>query len=157
MINEDFESAYQQLEDLLVGSNEPSKDQLRDLFRGNLEGPFHFVNLLRFKESADYPSDHELSNQDLDGAQAYDMYGAVALEQVTKRGGRLVTLNNVEKQLIGASTGWHRVATMEYQNIKAFVDMLLDPDYQAALVHREAGLEATEVLVTRPLLTAPIG
>ena len=157
MTNEDVESAIQALVDLLAGSNEPSEDQLRALFRGNLEGPWHFVNLLRFKKSADYPSDHELSSQDLEGAQAYDLYGAVALEQVTKRGGRLMTLNNVEKQLVGDTLAWHRVATMEYQNIKAFIDMLLDPDYQAALVHREAGLEATEVLVTRPLLTAPIG
>ena len=157
MNNDEIEAAVAALEALVESDNDPNREQVRSLLSGNLEGPFHFVNLLRFKESAEYPSDHELSSQGLDGAQAYDLYGAVALEQVTKRGGRLVTLNNVEKQLIGASTGWHRVATMEYQNIKAFVDMLLDPDYQAALVHREAGLEATEVIVTPPLLTAPIG
>ena len=157
MSNEDFESAFKQLEGLLAGSNEPSEDQLRNLFRGNLEGPFHFVNLLRFKENAEYQSDHELAGQGLSGGEAYDLYGAVALEQVTKRGGRLITVNHVEKRLIGPSDRWHRLATMEYQNIQAFIDMLLDPEYQSALVHRDAGLEATEVLVTRPLLEAPIG
>ena len=52
---------------------------------------------------------------------------------------------------------WDGVATMEYQNISAFFDMLADPDYQAALVHRDAGLEITEVLVSKPMLNGPIG
>ena len=63
---------------------------------------------------------------------------------------------NIEKKVVGDSRGWHRIATMEYRNIDAFTDMLMDPEYQAALVHRESGLEATEVLVTRPLITEPI-
>ncbi len=141
----------------VVGATDPSAEQLRDLLSGDLNGPFHFVNLLAFKEVASYPSEHELASHGLSGDEAYDKYGVVALAHVTKRGGRLVTLNNIENQLIGSSRVWHRIATMEYQNINAFVDMLLDPDYQAALVHRESGLEATEVFVTRPLIAEPIG
>lgn len=157
MNDQEKELAIQQILDLSHGATDPSEDQIRNLLSGDLEGPFHFVNLLAFKQFADYPSGHELSSHQLSGAEAYDKYGAVALEHVTKRGGRLVTLNNVEKQVIGASREWHRIATMEYQNIKAFIDMLLDPEYQAALVHRESGLEATEVFVTRPLIKEPIG
>lgn len=138
-------------------STDPSIEQLRGLLSGNLEGPFHFVNLLAFKEIAKYPSDHELATQKLSGVEAYDKYGEVALQQVLKRGGRLVTLSDVEQQLIGSSRAWHRVATMEYKNIKAFIEMLLDPEYQAALVHRISGLEATELFVSRPLIAEPIG
>ena len=157
MNNKEKDLAIQQILDLSHGATDPSEEQLQNLLSGDLEGPFHFVNLLRFKEIANYPSEHELASQQLSGAEAYDKYGVVAIEQVTKRGGRLVTLNHVEKQVVGASRDWHRVATMEYRNIKAFIDMLMDPEYQAALVHREAGLEATEVLVTRPLITEPNG
>jgi uncharacterized protein (DUF1330 family) len=156
MDNEEIESIKTTLTDLSHGGIEPSEEQLRCLLSGNLEGPFHFVNLLAFKVAACYPADHELAHHQLSGVEAYDKYGAVALEQVTKRGGRLITLNNVEQQIIGSSRVWHRVATMEYKNINAFIDMCVDPEYQAMLVHREAGLEATEVFVTRPLLTAAI-
>ena len=98
-----------------------------------------------------------MASSQLSGAEAYDKYGAVAFEQVTKRGGRLITLNNVELQVIGSSRTWDRVATMEYQNIDAFLEMISDPDYEQSLVHRTAGLEDTIVLVTRPLIKEPIG
>ena len=144
--------------DILSDSpHEPTESQLEALLAGDREGPFHFVNLLRFKEFASYPPDHPLAGEQISGADAYNTYGAVALEHVLRRGGRLVTLNDVERQLIGAPGGWHRVATMEYRSIDAFIDMVSDPDYRQALVHREAGLDATEVFVSRPLIDAPVG
>ena len=136
--------------------NDPSGEQLLSLKDGSQQGPFHFVNLLRFREKAQYPEGHELQQENLSGSEAYDKYGAVAFQQVTARGGRLITLNNVEKQLIGSDQTWHRVATMEYQHIDAFIEMLLDPEYRAALPHREAGLEATELFVTRPVISEPL-
>ena len=157
MSGEKTEVLINKLIELSHGTIDPSADQIRNLLSGNLEGPFHFVNLLAFKEVADYPADHELANHQLSGADAYDKYGAVALSQVTKRGGRLMALSNIEKKVVGDSRSWHRIATMEYRNIGAFTDMLMDPEYQAALVHRESGLEATEVLITRPLITEPVG
>jgi uncharacterized protein (DUF1330 family) len=157
MKDQENDLAIQQILELSHGATDPSEEQIRNLLSGDLEGPFHFINLLAFKEVASYPAEHELASHQLSGSDAYDRYGVVALEQVIKRGGRLMTLNGVEKQVIGSSRGWHRIATMEYQNIKAFIDMLIDPEYQAALVHRESGLEATEVFVTRPLIAEPIG
>lgn len=115
------------------------------------------MNLLAFKKEAEYPAEHALASAQLSGAEAYDTYGAVAFEQVTKRGGRLITLNNVELEVIGSSGSWDRVATTEYQNIYAFLEMLSDPDYKQSLVHRTAGLEKTIVLVTRPQINEPIG
>ena len=146
------------MKDILSNSPfEPTAKQLEALLGGEQEGPFHFVNLLRFKEAAEYPADHALAGESISGADAYNRYGVVALQHVTRRGGRLVTLNAVQQQVIGASPGWHQVATMEYRNIQAFIDMVSDPEYREALVHREAGLEATEVYVTRPLIDAPVG
>jgi uncharacterized protein (DUF1330 family) len=140
-----------------VSDIDPTEQQLEQLTSGDKKGPFHFVNLLRFKDVADYPSDHELAGKKISGEEAYDVYGAVAFKHVTQRGGRLITLNAVQQQLIGDSTQWHRIATMEYQNTDAFIEMIADPAYKAAVVHRIAGLEATEIFVTRPLIDKPIG
>jgi uncharacterized protein (DUF1330 family) len=41
---------------------------------------------------------------------------------------------------------------MQYPEIDSFVDMIRDTDYQAALVHRDAGLATTAILISRPLL-----
>jgi len=132
---------------------EPTEAQIATLLSGDTQGPFHFVNLLKFREKADYPADHPLAGKAITGEEAYRTYGMVAHEHVTKRGGRLVTLNSVEQQLIGNSQEWHQVATMEYQNIEAFMDMISDPNYVESLTHRDAGLEATEVFVTRPIIS----
>jgi uncharacterized protein (DUF1330 family) len=130
----------------------PSESQLRELLGEDRDGPLQFVNLLKFHTTAGYPDDHELAIEKLSGEQAYAKYGAVALKHVMKRGGTLVCLNTVEQTIIGPSKAWHQVAIMQYPNTAAFIDMLLDPEYSAALIHRDAGLHQTEVLVTRPLL-----
>ena len=49
MNQQEKEVAIQQILDLSDGDTDPSEEQLRNLLSGDLEGPFHFVNLLAFK------------------------------------------------------------------------------------------------------------
>ena len=133
----------------------PSREQLRALILADRDGPLHFVNLLGFFPEAQYPEDHELSQRKMSGADAYALYGAVALKHVRQRGGRLVSLNSAEQTLLGPDGNGHQVAVMQYPNTDAFLDMLQDPDYLAAIVHRDAGLGSTGVIVTRPIVPAP--
>jgi uncharacterized protein (DUF1330 family) len=135
----------------------PTREQLRSLLEADRDGPLQFVNLLAYHERARYPAGHELAGRGGSGAEAYARYGAVAVRHVTRRGGRLALMNAVEQALIGPEDGWHQVAIMQYPSTAAFVDMLRDPDYAAALVHRDAGLARTVVLVTRALLPAAAG
>ena len=135
-----------------IGGIHPTRAQLRELIEAARDGPLHFVNLLAYHERARYPAGLALAAQGGSGAEAYARYGAVAARHVTQRGGRLVLYNAVEQPLVGGEAGWHHVAIMEYPSTDAFLDMLRDPDYTAALVHRDAGLARTAILVTRPLL-----
>lgn len=140
----------------LVGSNanplEPSADQLRALLAVEAEGPFQFLNLLAYHDLARYPNGHPLAGAGSTGAAAYGLYGGVAIRHVTARGGRFMLFNHVVAQVIGAPVVWHQIAIMQYPSVDAFLDMVRDPDYRAALVHRDAGLARTEVFATRPLL-----
>ncbi len=153
MNTEEIESLVSELMEIASGAIEPTEEQFRNLLTANLEGPLHFVNFLAFKEAAEYPPEHEFANDQISGVAAYDTYGAVAFAQILKRGGRIVAMNDVEQQLIGSSREWHRMVTVEYTRAEAFIEMLTDPEYQEALVHRDAGLEATELFVSRPLIT----
>ncbi len=137
------------------GDLNPDAGQLRALVAADLGGPLQFVNLLAYHDLARYPVGHELAGSGLTGAQAYGRYGIVAIDHVTRRGGRLTMVNEVEQVLIGTASSWNQVAVMEYPDTDAFVDMICDPGYLAGLVHRDAGLAATMVLVTRPLLPPP--
>jgi uncharacterized protein (DUF1330 family) len=135
-----------------LGGLNPDAEQLRELVATDREGPLQFLNLLGYHQVARYPEGHELDGSGLSGAEAYGLYGVVALDHVTRRGGRLTLYNDVEQVVIGDGTGWDQVAIMEYPDTDAFVDMISDPEYQTGLVHRDAGLARTMVLVTRSLL-----
>ncbi len=134
------------------GGINPDEQQLRALLASGEAGPLQFVNLLSYFVEARYPEGHELAGAGLTGAEAYGRYGAVALDQVVRRGGTLTLYNDVLQVLIGQSGPWDQIAIMQYPEIETFVDMIRDPDYQAGLVHRDAGLAATAILVSRPLL-----
>jgi uncharacterized protein (DUF1330 family) len=136
------------------GGLNPDADQLRALIVADRDGPLQFVNLLAYHDVARYPDGHELVGSGLSGADAYGLYGITALEHVTRRGGRLSLYNDVEQVVIGDGSQWDQVAIMEYRTTDAFLEMVRDPDYTAALVHRDAGLADTLVLVTRSLLPA---
>jgi len=133
------------------GGINPDEQQLRALLASDEAGPLHFVNLLAYYAEARYPESHELADAGLSGAEAYGRYGAVALDHVARRGGTLILYNDVLQVLIGQSGPWDQIAIMQYPEIDTFVDMIRDPDYQAALVHRDAGLAATAILISRPL------
>ena len=148
----DVEATLAELARHGLGGVNPDEAALRALVGANRDGPLHFVNLLAFHDVARYPDGHELASAALSGAAAYARYGAVALEHVERRGGRLVLVNAVAQRLVGEGGLWHQVAIMEYPHTGAFLDMVRDPQYAAALVHRDAGLHRTEVLVTTPLL-----
>ena len=135
-----------------LGGINPDEMQLRALLGGVEDGPLQFVNLLAYHAVAAYPERHELAGAGLSGAEAYGRYGVVALDHVARRGGALTLYNDVVHVLVGRAGAWDQVAVMQYRGLDAFVDMLRDPDYQAALVHRDAGLAETRVLVSRSLL-----
>jgi uncharacterized protein (DUF1330 family) len=134
------------------GGINPDEQQMRALLASDEAGPLQFVNLLAYHAEARYPQDHELAGTGSTGAEAYGRYGVVALDHVVRRGGTFTLYNDVLQVLIGQTGPWDQIAIMQYPGIDTFVDMIRDPDYQAGLVHRDAGLAATAILVSRPLL-----
>jgi uncharacterized protein (DUF1330 family) len=77
--------------------------------------------------------------------QAYIRY-SVALQKegiLAAAGAKLVFSEGVAQGVIGdsASTDFDIIAIMQYPNRQAFLAMISSPEYQAAHVHREAGLE----------------
>jgi len=140
-----------------LGGINPDRGQLLELLsddsdRADGTRPLLYVNLLRFYDHARYPAGHELAEAGMSGEQAYTLYGIAALAEVEKRGGCLPLWGTAEQLVIGETDDWDQVAVVQYPDREAFIDMIRDPDYQASLVHRTAGLEKTVVIITRSLL-----
>ncbi|MGH0029388.1 MAG: DUF1330 domain-containing protein [Myxococcota bacterium] len=122
----------------------PRPDQIEALAQDASEGRIHMLNLLKFKERAEYADGRETS---LSGAEAYGLYGAGLQPIFARIGARIVWAAPAKRQVIGdGDLPWDAVAVVEYPSKSAFLEMVASEDYQACAVHRDAGL-AHQVLV----------
>lgn len=118
----------------------PATDEQREAFAApGPEGPIVMVNLLKFRERAEY---EDGSDDELSGRDAYQRYAAAVGPLVRKHGGRFVFAGDVTHLTIGqADDMWDEVALVEYPNRAALFAMATSAEYQEAAVHRTAGLE----------------
>ncbi len=111
----------------------------------------HMLNLVRFKDKATYPADHPLAAADLSGAEAYANYGADSGPVFQRVGGSIVWRGSMEAMLIGPdSEKWDAMFVAEYPNSGAFMEMLTDPVYRQAVIHRQAAVETSRLIRTAP-------
>ena len=116
----------------------PSMDQISSFFGGPDTGAFVMVNLLKFKQNADYIDG---SDTDLSGADAYARYGKAIQACLAAIGGRQIYAGLVTGLMIGeVDELWDMVALVEYPSLTAMQKMVSSPEYQAIEIHRKAGL-----------------
>lgn len=113
--------------------------------------PIHMLNLVRFKAEADYPGDHPLAGQSLTGADAYANYGRESGPIFQRVGGSIVWRGTMEALLIGPEgERWDAVFIAQYPNSGAFMEMVTDPAYRLAVVHRQAAVETSRLIRCAP-------
>jgi len=122
----------------------PRPDQIKALLESDLTGPICMLNLLKFKDHAEYEDGRET---DLSGAEAYRLYGEKMVPYVISKGGRLHHSSNAQLLMIGdGDIAWDMVAIMEYPSKEDFVKIAGAPEVAEFAVHRTAGL-AHQLLV----------
>ncbi|MDP6027832.1 MAG: DUF1330 domain-containing protein [Pseudomonadales bacterium] len=121
--------------------NEVSADpEARDAFFDSLDpnAPLVMVNLLKFKEKAEYSDGRETS---LSGGEAYNIYGEAVAKMIVALGGTRVHGGLVTNIMLGqVEELWDAVGIVEYPTPSAFRAMLESDEYQDMHIHREAGL-----------------
>ena len=116
----------------------PNDEQMKGFMEPGHEGPIYMLNLLKFKEKAEYPDGRET---DLTGAEAYGIYGQEVVGHLAKVGGAPMFSAEVERLMLGeVEELWDMTAIAMYPSRKAMLEMISAPDYQASAVHRTAGL-----------------
>ena len=116
----------------------PNREQIEGFMALGQDGPIYMLNLLKFKEKAEYPDGRDT---DLTGAEAYAVYSAEVAGHLATVGGRPMFAAKVQRLMLGeVEELWDTAAIAMYPSRKAMMDMLSSADYQASAVHRTAGL-----------------
>lgn len=136
-----------------------SEDVFIDPSRENFEAfkalprdvPIHMLNLLRFKEKAEYPDGHTNVDKGWSGARAYQEYGTTSGPIFKRVGGSIVWRGAMEGMLIGPNDkNWESAFIAYYPNAGAFLEMVTDPDYQKAVINRQAAILTSRLIRFAP-------
>lgn len=135
----------------LIGCVDPTRPQF-GLFKGfDRDHPVEMLNLVRLRHMAEYPEGHELAGAGLSGHAAYRKYGENAAPIVAHIGASILWRGAFEATLIGpAGEAWDHIFIASYPSTHAFLEMISDPAYRKAVVHRQAA-----VLTSRLIRCAP--
>jgi len=131
-----------------MASIEPTREQLAHLLQDVEDGkPIVMINLLRFRERADYS--HGLAGDPCSGREAYDRYGMAVLPLLQGVGGRIRWRGEAKLVVIGPSgESWDEAILVEYPSRSAFVSMVTSDAYQEISGHRTAALADSRLIAT---------
>jgi uncharacterized protein (DUF1330 family) len=116
----------------------PNADQMAGFMDSSVEGPIAMVNLLKFKERAEYSDERETN---LSGVEAYGIYARGVAKTLAMVGGKMLFFGNVSRLMLGeVEELWDQVAIAQYPSRAAMLEMMQLPEYQAIHMHRDAGL-----------------
>lgn len=131
----------------MTGHVDPTRDVLAALRDLPSDRPVAMINLLRFRPLALYPAGHPDGLVETTGAGAYETYGRAAAAPFARAGGERLWLGRPEMTVIGPRDEvWDLAFIARYPTGEAFLAMLRDPDYQAAVVHRQAAVADSRLI-----------
>jgi uncharacterized protein (DUF1330 family) len=111
---------------------------MEGFLEGDTDTPIAMVNLLKFKEKAEYEDNRDT---DLTGEQAYAIYMDEVIKHLKKVGGEWSFGGSVSRLMLGeVEELWDKVGIARYPSRKAMLKMVTDPDYLESNKHRVAGL-----------------
>jgi hypothetical protein len=127
---------------------EPSQDAGRAFVMRQINGPIVMLNLLRFREFADYSATPDLAPEAaISGAHAFPKYIEHTLPYLRQSGGDLLFVGSGGEFLIGPeSERWDMVMLVQQQSVDAFLTFASHEAYLAGIGHRTAALEDSRLL-----------
>ncbi len=116
----------------------PNEKQMAEFMEPGPDGPIYMVNLLKFKDKAEYADGRET---DLTGEQAYAIYGKGVSQLLREVGGAPMFGANISRLMLGeVEELWDKVAIAMYPSRAAMLEMMQMPRMAEISVHRAAGL-----------------
>lgn len=131
---------------------DPDRAQFEAFKNLDRDAPLNMLNLVAMNDLANYPGDHALAREGLSGLEAYGNYGAASAPVLARVGGSIIWRGKFDLTFIGPSDeAWDVMFIAAYPNAHAFLAMVTDPEYQKAVVHRQAAVKTSRLIRTAPL------
>ena len=104
---------------------------------------FLMINLIKFRAKAKYADGRKT---DLTGEQANALYAPIKF--IAQIGGKVDYVGRVNDQIGNMQPSWDEIAIVRYPSRAKFFEMTTNPEFTKRAVHKDAGLEVSQVLVT---------
>lgn len=126
----------------------PTQEAGRDFVRRQIKGSIVMLNLVRFREIADYSVAPELMPAEpISGKNAYQLYIEHSLPFLTASGGEILFMGEGGAFLIGpANEHWDAVLLIKQSSVASFLAFESNQEYMKGIGHRTAALEDSRLL-----------
>ena len=131
----------------MAGYVDPSRENwqaFKDLPR---DRPIHMLNLIKFRDLAEYPEGHPNHGQGLTGREAYAIYYEGFQRVVAQDGAAMVWEAPIECVVTGPAGEWDEAFVMGYPNSAVFMAMVKNEEYVRDVVpHRTAAVADSRLI-----------
>ncbi|MCI4668886.1 MAG: DUF1330 domain-containing protein [Bacteroidia bacterium] len=112
------------------------------------KGKIVMLNLLRFKDKADYAQYPQLKPEgELSGLEAYELYMKHTAPLLQEAGAKPLFFGAAKAFLIGPEEEkWDMVIMVQYESVEVFMAFAQNPNYLKIAGHRTAALEDSRLL-----------
>ncbi len=126
----------------------PTQEAGRNFVMRRIQGSVIMLNLLRFREIADYSTSPELKpSKPISGKQAYQLYIDHTLPFLKKSGGEVLFMGEGGEYLIGPTDErWDAILLVKQKNVDSFLAFESNQEYLKGIGHRTAALEDSRLL-----------
>ncbi|ACB93694.1 hypothetical protein [Beijerinckia indica] len=127
---------------------EPTQEAGRLFMQRGLTGPIAMLNLLKFRDAADYSAHPELAPaMPISGAEAFNRYVRHTLPYLRETGGDVLFLGAGGGFLIGpADERWDMAMLVRQASVASFLSFAGNEGYLVGLGHRAAAIEDSRLL-----------
>jgi virulence-associated protein VagC len=127
---------------------EPTQESGRDFLMRGIEGEVVMLNLLRFRDVADYSATPDIEpDTPISGAEAYELYIEHTLPHLRESGGDVDFMGEGGSLLIGPSEErWDMVLLVRHKSVETFMSFASNEAYLGGMGHRLAAISDSRLL-----------
>ncbi len=127
---------------------DPTQEAGAALMARNIQGPIVMLNLLKFRDVADYSTvQHLAPDKPISGKAAYDLYIAHTMPYLTESGGEVIFSGEGGAYVIGpAEEDWDLVLLVRHKSLQVFMQFASNEGYLKGAGHRTAALADSRLL-----------
>lgn len=126
----------------------PTQEAGRNFVMRQIQGSVVMLNMIRFREVADYSANPELMpSEPISGKCAYQLYIEHTLPFLTESGGEILFMGEGGSFLIGPlPERWDAVLLIRQNSVNSFLAFESNEEYMKGIGHRTAALEDSRLL-----------